>query len=1248
MLRLTVGFVLTTLLWQGAKATSLTRDYWGHWSPWGACSVSCDIGHQTRTRACQFYSDSMCDGPKVQQRPCNKLICPSYLDVPRFHFKGKYVVDSPTNNNNRCYFNTKYFSPTFSTGRGESASPTYSKHGNPKYRFSRSSHNPMGNGHFDFYETAVTSVCRASGKSCTNLDLLVTRKITGTNAGRMVDLDNDWMNSPEVIGYKIQVDGVFVALMENGPSRQIVQRIVGHGGDLANMASIKSKLINVEWLDIYYQHMFRNATSLSISFAMDLFNVHSKGGRLVGTIGMTSQNDPRKVYGGRVLRPMKGKQHFAYEIPLFVNEKLQRIVLDLSSFVKSDKKGNFKLKNQLKYVDVIVLPNPEICKVVDCKRYTNECDGIKTVRLTDRGTLSYIQNGSTWYTILGGLVELNIHKNGLSHALATTRIGLIDRTTLHPQTHRHSYKLCDLLPKYCTSTTHKAKPNCQILALEDEAGINFKPTGGFTKRLSRGETWNIETVASSFGRPLEGADMSLMVMKQTAGQDTCSGTKSTPCSPYVGRPRSALQLSSGSILTDVNGNANLTIKAVSNPGNPRGCGMDGQVYHLGMIVSYKTPEGKVIRIGDGAAFSSATSSSVTEATARKQCHLTSTRFTFGFMLKVFGSLPASVMRKRCPSWTKDIRPIFQLYYNLYPVMHTHDVINLRSVGDVRSKLRMINMSMFEYDWNHPNFMPTTRDLSPDKTEIVRRWLECEMNGTPEDATSSKRDEMIEARNAVCGTPNKVIKTMEEIRNIIQMGIWVELYTIPPYMTAMLSLKREKFKEVYNILKSVSTEEMLHMVLNANVLNSIGGKPNTTDTFWLPDYPTTLPSMGFYQIRPDITLTIAPFSRAIVKDVFMEIEKPASPNVMTILHNVALMWARLPGDAGGRWKSFETEGKTLYADTLSRLNASSGPVWLRRADSLRSILDTADEAQTEDSNDWRYLFQTATELLENPEIADVYTIGGFYAHAMLRLIQAEACVKMDSPNNTVFTGDPTRQFGPEQWYVTKGLSSATLFPVHGLKSAIEALMEVVYEGEGGTPCAPFITEIAENENSVDSNSGINAYNEKSHYVKFQEITHGRKLVPVSVQQPQWPEGRCLQQPVEVCGNNSNLVSFCFQGESIAFTEANNVLPGEIVDLDGHYLKSVSAVTKHLIYKFTSTYTGLLQCLEMSMNGNVSSMKKCMGIMYELLSAGKKLVKTPIRKGSKVMNLPVWTYQRDPYKKEGLHVVQTSTSITDVFC
>ena len=39
------------------------------------------------------------------------------------------------------------------------------------------------------------------------------------------------------------------------------------------------------------------------------------------------------------------------------------------------------------------------------------------------------------------------------------------------------------------------------------------------------------------------------------------------------------------------------------------------------------------------------------------------------------------------------------------------------------------MSMFGYNFDHPNFMPVTRDLSPDKTEIVRKWLVCEINGS---------------------------------------------------------------------------------------------------------------------------------------------------------------------------------------------------------------------------------------------------------------------------------------------------------------------------------------------------------------------------------------------------------------------------------------------------------------------------------------------------------------------------------------
>ena len=59
----------------------------------------------------------------------------------------------------------------------------------------------------------------------------------------------------------------------------------------------------------------------------------------------------------------------------------------------------------------------------------------------------------------------------------------------------------------------------------------------------------------------------------------------------------------------------------------------------------------------------------------------------------------------------------------------------------REKLRLVHMSMFEFDWEHPNFMPVTRDLSGDKTEWIRKWIECEASENPEaksDTTPNRR------------------------------------------------------------------------------------------------------------------------------------------------------------------------------------------------------------------------------------------------------------------------------------------------------------------------------------------------------------------------------------------------------------------------------------------------------------------------------------------------------------------------------
>uniref|UniRef100_H2Z907 Iminophenyl-pyruvate dimer synthase domain-containing protein n=1 Tax=Ciona savignyi TaxID=51511 RepID=H2Z907_CIOSA len=265
--------------------------------------------------------------------------------------------------------------------------------------------------------------------------------------------------------------------------------------------------------------------------------------------------------------------------------------------------------------------------------------------------------------------------------------------------------------------------------------------------------------------------------------------------------------------------------------------------------------------------------------AKTECNIDIVKSTFNSALRVYSSLPASVMRKSCPSWVDDIRPIFQYYFNLFPVMQRHNIINLRDYNDVKTKLHRINMSMFEYDWDHPHYMPVTRDLSPDKKEVIRRWLECEMNGKAEKKRPERPINLV--RESICGTATNLQNTIKDLQNIIQMSMWLELYTIPPYITAMLSLKRELWQEVYYLLKSVATEEMLHMVLNANVLNSIGGKPNLTDAFWLPNYPTPFPSKDFYQIHPGLTLTLEKFSLSHLRDVFSEIEKPASPTVQRV-------------------------------------------------------------------------------------------------------------------------------------------------------------------------------------------------------------------------------------------------------------------------------------------------------------------------------------------------------------------------------
>ena len=71
-----------------------------------------------------------------------------------------------------------------------------------------------------------------------------------------------------------------------------------------------------------------------------------------------------------------------------------------------------------------------------------------------------------------------------------------------------------------------------------------------------------------------------------------------------------------------------------------------------------------------------------------------------------------------PTW-EDVAPIFKQYDRLTPVMH--QMIKLSNCEVVVSHRDLIAMAM-SLDFKHPSYMPATRDLSPKKQRMILKWL----------------------------------------------------------------------------------------------------------------------------------------------------------------------------------------------------------------------------------------------------------------------------------------------------------------------------------------------------------------------------------------------------------------------------------------------------------------------------------------------------------------------------------------------
>jgi len=119
---------------------------------------------------------------------------------------------------------------------------------------------------------------------------------------------------------------------------------------------------------------------------------------------------------------------------------------------------------------------------------------------------------------------------------------------------------------------------------------------------------------------------------------------------------------------------------------------------------------------------------------------------------------------------------------------------------------------------------------------------------------------------------KAAKTGPELYEFLHSAIMLEHATIPPYLTALYSIKQGTNLAVAQIILSVVKQEMLHMTIASNVLNAINGTPVINRPNFIPTYPGKLPM----SVDDGLIVPLEPLSKDLLTNVFMRIELPEHP------------------------------------------------------------------------------------------------------------------------------------------------------------------------------------------------------------------------------------------------------------------------------------------------------------------------------------------------------------------------------------
>jgi hypothetical protein len=106
---------------------------------------------------------------------------------------------------------------------------------------------------------------------------------------------------------------------------------------------------------------------------------------------------------------------------------------------------------------------------------------------------------------------------------------------------------------------------------------------------------------------------------------------------------------------------------------------------------------------------------------------------------------------------------------------------------------------------------------------------------------------------------------------LQKAVELEFSTIPPYLVAMYSIKPNTNTEAKTRIRTVFMEEMLHMLLAANVLNATGGNVKLGKGH-MPSYPLQMKFQGTPFRKREFDIHLAALSKETL-ETFLKIELP---------------------------------------------------------------------------------------------------------------------------------------------------------------------------------------------------------------------------------------------------------------------------------------------------------------------------------------------------------------------------------------